>query len=429
MSEGENGQEAIYRLVRRELSSQLFMPGLPIIDELYFAHPSIRLGGWIAFHMKRRGVPYMNFVAGQDELVETPVIHRDSLGDALAEIEAEDKTKTKGHYYYRGQAGRRELQCSCEIPRLGEAFPDLSRPTFKFESFVPSSFRSYISRPPAGTVQAIRWPAWKPQSPLAGVGIVARALMESHNDALSFFVRKYLLDVAQFPEIIMARTLAMRRMALTNPPPPHLLAPGTNVLKSLLTLISWAQHYEFGSIMVDISSSPRVAAWFASHRWSGEVARDDQGQGVIYRFNYVKIRQFLEKELDRETPAAPLIRALGFLGLTDISDLPVTGGKRPSAQCGGSFLGLENIIVAYLFSVYGGLTIYTFPLRSVSGLETAYTKNDLCPADDAALSIFPAAAAAHEPLTPVELKRFVDCDLFTKDQQGFLVRSFEEGLL
>ncbi len=371
----------------------------------------------------------MNFVAGEEDDLKTPVLQRDSLQQVLSELEAEAASQPKGTFYYRGQIARRQLLCSCDIPRLGQAFPAFGKPTFKFESFVPSRYRSYIVHRTDGTTPLIRWPQWTPQSPLGEVSVVARALMESHDDNLRHVVRQYFLDVAKFPEIVVAKVLAMKGAALQNPPPPSLLAPGTNMLKSFLTLVSWAQHYEFGSIMVDVTSSPAVAGWFASHRWSGEVATDDQAHGVIYRFDYNKIRSFLEKELEHETSAASLIRALGFLGLADISGLPIAGGKRPSAQCGGSFLGLENVIISYLFSVYGGLTIYTVPLGSVTGRETGYTKADLCPPDDTALRLFSLPDTSVGPLTSGEIKRFVDCEEFTKDEQRFLVRSFEHGLL
>jgi len=93
--------------------------------------------------------------------------------------------------------------------------------------------------------------------------------MHSHDPQLRSFLRSYFQDVADHPEVVITRALAVRGIA-SNKTPPHLGAPGTNVLKSVLNLISWAQHYEFGSVMADISASPAVAAWFASHRWSGE---------------------------------------------------------------------------------------------------------------------------------------------------------------
>ena len=404
------------------------MPGLPIVDELYFEHPSVRLGGWLAFHLDRSELPYMNLTPGESDVVGIPVNKAASLQEVVTGLEQKHKTRPAGTYYYRGQVGRRQLQCPCEIPRLGRSFPHLARPTFKIESFLPSAYRKHINLRPDGTTPIIRWPAWKPESPLAGVGPVARALMQSRDDHLRAFVCQYFLDAANHPEIIGARLLATRGAA-SNSPPADLVSPGTNVLKSLLTLISWAQHYEFGSIMVDISSSPVVAAWFASHRWSGEVANDPDGFGVIYRFDYHEIRRFLDKELDRETPAAPLIRALGFLGLTDISHLPPTTGKRPSAQCGGSFLGLQNVVLGYLMSIYPGLEIFTFPLQSVTGRETRYSKEDLCPADDVALGIFPPAGDPHPPLTGDEIGNFLESEGFDGDQRGFLIRAFHEGLV
>jgi len=405
------------------------VPGLPIVDELYFEAPSIRLGSWLGFHTRRIGVPFINLVAGESDIVTTPVIGCDSLAEALTQVQAEGKGQPKGTYYYRGQVGRRYLQCACEMTRLAQSFPNMRRPTFKFESFLPSAFRGYITRPPRISTPIIRWPPWIQSSPLAGVGPVVRALMQSGNDDLRIFVLRYFSDVVNYREIISAQVLAARGMALANRLPADLLAPGTNVLNSLLTLVSWAQHYEFGSIMVDISSSPAVAAWFASHRWSGELAKDDDGEGVIYRFDYREIRRFLDKELEAETSAAPRIRALGFLGLTDIADLPASGGKRPSAQHGGSFLGLENIVIAYLFSIYKALKIYTFPLHSLKGDESGYTKQDLCPEDDVALKIFPPPGTSHDPLTSAEVKHFVDCEDFSREQQEFLVRAFDMALL
>jgi hypothetical protein len=186
------------------------IPGLPIVDELYFEWPSGRLGGWLAFQMQETGLPYASFVAGESLFVSIPLKQHDTLADALSEIEAEDRQQPYGTYYYRGQASRHYLQCPCHMPRLGQAFPHLGRPTFKFESFLPSAFRGYVTRPADGTTPIIRWPDWSMRSPLAGVGPVARALMQSTQEELRQFVRQYLLDAARHREILVAALSPLR---------------------------------------------------------------------------------------------------------------------------------------------------------------------------------------------------------------------------
>ena len=111
------------------------MPGLPIVDELYFERPSVRLGGWLAWHLKKAGVPYVNLTPGEG-VEGTPVHGGGSLEEVLSRLEAQHKARPAGTYYYRGQVGRRQLQYFSEIRSLGKV-------TFKVESFLPSAYRKY----------------------------------------------------------------------------------------------------------------------------------------------------------------------------------------------------------------------------------------------------------------------------------------------
>jgi hypothetical protein len=60
-----------------------------------------------------------------------------------------------------------------------------------------------------------------------------------------------------------------------------------NIPASLASLISLAQHYEWPSSMVDVTSSPVIATWFATHDWAtGEPSASQSSRAVIYRFGH-----------------------------------------------------------------------------------------------------------------------------------------------
>ena len=105
---------------------------------------------------------------------------------------------------------------------------------------------------------------------------------------------------------------------------------------TLLRLISVAQHYELGSVMVDITNEVDVAVWFATHRFAnGDIARGDHDErGVIYRFDKEVIEKFVRPrwKLGHETPAHfHLARSLERPGLSVSQTSQISTARMESA--------------------------------------------------------------------------------------------------
>lgn len=93
-----------------------------------------------------------------------------------------------------------------------------------------------------------------------------------------------------------------------------------NVPGSLSKLISLAQHYEYPTCMADITSSAPVAAWFASHQWSGELHAPD-GNGVIYRFEPGKLIDLVANRLFEGRADPAQTTELGIFGHVNLHGL------------------------------------------------------------------------------------------------------------
>jgi len=101
--------------------------------------------------------------------------------------------------------------------------------------------------------------------------------------------------------------------------------------------------------------------------------------------------------------ASPWVQGLGLFGIVDISSLHPAVAARPSAQLGGSVLGLENSAMYFLMGAYDIGEIFTFPHLSVTGREVELSHADLCPPDDSANDIIRGEHDTQQPITAEEL--------------------------
>lgn len=186
-----------------------------------------------------------------------------------------------------------------------------------------------------------------------------------------------------------------------------MLAEGSTVPQAMLDLISIAQHYDYGSIMVDVSTSIGAAVWFATRDWeSGNVAGSSDGSpGVIYRFDAGKIAGLIARHIagPGATPP-PALHAFGVFGLADIANR-FDFLERPRLQHGGSLLGMENVITHLLMLMNDAIEVFPFDQASVTGRETAFDADDIRPGHDRGVEIFrPHDKFSTEPLRESELR-------------------------
>jgi hypothetical protein len=275
-----------------------------------------------------------------------------------------------------------------------------------FDSVIGSFFRSATRTQPAQWDGA----AAHDLPPLDYFPRIARAIIESPRDnPVREMLLRFLRDVAR-----PAMLAAVRRaggLHIRDPEAEARALPFTNLPQSHLDLISLAQHYEYGSVMVDVTRSIDVAIWFAAFRWKDGslIGSSSDDVGVIYRFDEEAIKRVLEVRFLHESGGPSLVPALGLFGLADISSLSADIARRPVAQRGGSLLGFENSVLHLLLHDGGGVEAFVFPHRSADGTETPLRKSHLCPDDDPALAVFRPGEAGEEspPVTPEELDGFL----------------------
>ncbi len=396
------------------------MAGYPLVDKLYYESPSIRIGGFVAYVLKLSNSNRLNILPGRSKFCTIPFKHFESLQELANYLKQEHRVSV----YYRGQTRRYQATYQGHIKALAEAFPELTPLEITFENMVPSLFRPILIP---------EYPDWDnflyPRT-LDSIAPAVRAIIKCKYEPVRNLLKAYFQELIGNPEFLI-RPLCAHLGAIV-PLPSELTAPMTNISKTLLQLISISQHYEYGSIMTDITSNVDVAAWFASHEWSsGERAVGRvEDSGVIYRFNAGNINRHMNKELENETPAAPAISASGLLGIADISNLGDEFGLRPKRQYGGSILGTENSIVNFLFDVCEGLEVFTFPLNSTTGKETQKNKVELCPSQDPLVNVFdPMNMHLKEPIKEQELTHFLENEKFTKDEIGVILRARKMNLI
>ena len=384
------------------------MPGFPPLDRIYYDNPSVRVGGWIAFLLELKESNRLNLVPGKPDISTVRVQHFASLRDLASALRHQHHDMC----YYRGQTGRYETCYRGSMPKLVPATRWAREVEIAFESIMPSLFRSLFktksSDPPD-------WDSYTYPSLLNQIAPAIRAIIRSKHEAIRNLLAEFIRHELKL--------LALRDLAIQHGwdlrLPPEIYAPMTNVPKRLLQIISLSQHYEYQSVMVDLTSSIDVAVWFASHAWSGQVVDSMSDRtGVIYRFDQRVVNAMLEKELQSQGTAAHAIRKAGLFGLIDISEMESEFGLRPQRQSGASLLGLENSILFALLDVYqadGAIDVFTFPLSSVDGTETSLAKADLCPSGDPVVTVFDETGKhLDQPILDEELIAFLKDEAFSQ---------------
>ncbi|MDF2467150.1 MAG: hypothetical protein K0Q43_5385 [Ramlibacter sp.] len=145
---------------------------------------------------------------------------------------------------------------------------------------------------------------------------------------------------------------------------------------------SLAQHYCVSTSLLDLTSHPHVAAWFATNRWSAEPP-PTRGQGVIYQFDLLALSQLFEKinvhhsaERARRGELPPT-----KLYIVSIAKIPEAFAMRPSAQHGLSLYGFDRFQAVDLAFGAGFVKPYTFPHGEPFESESA-SRAKIQPKDD-----------------------------------------------
>jgi len=397
--------------------------GFPPIDRLYYENPGVVLGGWIgriAPYLQgfELGNPRLNLVPGESGYVRTPCRHFDSLQDLQQHLKEDHQL---GHFY-RGQTARYRVTYRDRVETLAQAFPNLSTLTVRIESLVASTLRNVVAS------EVADWKGHSYPRLLDMIRPVIRAIAHSDHEPL----RELLRDAFEDLKIIAVEHLLVRLGADPRRGVVVERAPLTNVATNLLQLISLSQHYEFGSVMIDVTRDPEIAVWFASHRWSGNPVDNSEDVGVVYRFSNEedKLSRALNLRLQEEGGGGTQISAAAPFGLVTIDEMPEHLGLRPRRQAGGSFLGLENSILHLILDMHQCLDVFTFPLKTVSSCETKLRKEDLCPEDDPALRVFRSQYMRDDsPLTCEELDVLAENLAVSEHTRGVLQRGKIQGLV
>lgn len=364
--------------------------GFPVVDGIYWDFPSPGIGALFLTQLmaarERDGIPRIDLRFP----TETP----GSLSAVVAQLRAEHREG----FWYRGQQARGSCVYRGAVPRMEDVAPGINPITVQLEALIPSKFRSHTGSSPAN------WKTFKLAPALDYFAGPARAIFESGDRSLG----ELLLTVIDHMMFDVIRVSLAEKVNLGYSK--DMLAPGVTTPHEMLDLISIAQHYEYRSIMVDVSSSIDAATWFATRDWSsGALAGSHDGScGVIYRIDAHKILGILDKHINGSGALAPpVMQAVGMFGLSDISER-FEFLQRPRAQKGGSLLGMENVVTHFLMHLHDAMTVFTFDHASVQGGETPLTRDDICPPGERGDEIFrPASQFSSKPIESAELQGFL----------------------
>ncbi|MBS0522989.1 MAG: hypothetical protein JSS04_05065 [Proteobacteria bacterium] len=374
----------------RSQYSALAQRGFPIIDGIYWDWPSPGIGA--AFLMELKASRQLHDFTVID--LRPPARPARPIRDVISELEAEHRDG----YWYRGQTRRHECQYRGTVPRMENTAPGINPIHVLLDAVVPSTFRAYTRAKPA------QWDQFHLAPPLDYIAGPCRAIFASRDRPLG----ELLLSAIDFMLIDAIRLGQTGKARITLAA--HMLAPGSTVAKEVLDLISIAQHYEYGSLMVDVSTSIDASVWFATREWkTGKmVGGRDGSPGVIYRVDAKKIEGILDRHISGPgAMAPPASQAMGIFGLADIRHR-FTFLDRPRSQHGGSLLGMENVVTHFLMHINEAIEAFPFDHSSVTGSETTYSRDTICPPSDRGVEIFrPERQYSADPLLVSELADFL----------------------
>ena len=364
--------------------------GFPLIDSLYWERPSPKMGGWFVRQLKPLDAP----AKGSAIDLRYPTRERAPLAQVVERLKAEHHAR----YWYRGQRMRRHCTYRGTVPAIDRFRRGLTPIQATLEALSPSAFRHITDRHPALWDQFVLLP---PSEYLAGP---MRAIMESDEKQL----HDLLLQCLDYMVFEGARLAMSDRVRLGYDDP--LIAGGTTIARDLLNLISIAQHYEYGSVMIDVSKDIDIAIWFATRDWNtGALAGSRDGSpGAIYRFDADRISAMMDHSISGPGATPPvMVQIMGIFGLADISGMfPFL--QRPRLQQGGSLLGMENIVTHLLLQMHEAAEVFPFDHDSVRGDEIGLSAEDIRPSQDKGCDIFrPDQKFSSVPITPEELDRFL----------------------
>lgn len=384
------------------------MSGFSLVDSAYYERPGVKMAGWLALHLS--GELGVGLLADGYLHFAPPSVECKSLASLLDRLRQEHEPD----HWYRGQIGTRTCRYEGSVELLSQAFPEIDRLRISFDGLIPSAFRFVTSSSPAVWDES----GARLRPPLDPLSSALRSLLRASNArlreiAMSFFKEAPILAI--MPWLAMQNVTPSRDLAEFH--------PGTNILRSYLRLIALAQHYEHGSSMVDVTRSPEIAAWFASHTWADDQPTGSRidGFGSIYRFRGRSLERMITDELLWAKGTSPWIQGLGLFGIVDISSFDRCVAARPAAQMGGSVLGLENSVMYFLMGAYSIGEVFTFPHSSVTGAESKLSKDDLCPSDDPANEIVRKTDDDQTPISAEELGSLLSAAGMTSSEVDHIV--------
>ncbi|MCO6457336.1 MAG: FRG domain-containing protein [Pirellulaceae bacterium] len=365
------------------------MPGFSPFDSLYLESPGPQIAGWFAFLITQfeNGQPTLDFVPGRSAYVGASLHGLESVQAAVDRLEAEH---VGGRHVYRGQAARHECQVEGHVRALAEGLSIDAPLLLKLESLLPSFARQLCSPDFPPTVD---WSLWLPIGNLDQVGNGLRALWASGDDRLMDWAARACRDM-YFRGIMRSLHASLSGVSMLSDLEAVLggraqsIHLSISIPQSLAELIALAQHYEFPSCMVDITTRPRVACWFATHRWASGELVTGPGEGVVYRIDTTRLVSLIkEKLLDGRTQSAALADS-GVFGHVDLAGLPTEICERVRAQSGGSIFGLDSAVLCAMAFGFGAVDVFTFPHRTTLGSETGLSMPDIRPDDDRMTEVF-----------------------------------------
>ena len=225
------------------------MSGFPIADEAFFDRPSIRMVSILeALLAQKLGSPWVHQLPGILNLA-----YKATEFDSLIELKQHLLDDHQEGFWYRGQTRRRFVEYRGNVYQTRPFWLQVV-----IEGLIPEFYRPITRSSPAAWDGATQRNA----PPLAQAPGAVRAIMQSQDPTIRRMLSQFLQEARK---VQLAREIGkkVRIIGIEQLLPP--LVGGTNLPHSQLDLISLAQHYGFGSTMLDVTKSADVAVWFASH--------------------------------------------------------------------------------------------------------------------------------------------------------------------
>jgi hypothetical protein len=369
------------------------MPGFPPIDRFYYERPSLRLAGYLALCVSvfERDLPTFDLRPNERPYSRLKPRHFDSFKDLQQQL----LSSHLEHHYYRGQNRRYSTQYSGEVASLKELDPRYSPLVVKFEALIPSLMRSVVSNGQAD------WDQYDYPTIIDALSPAIRAIALRGDKTLKNLLRKFFDELGH---IAMERSLLSNGILMA--PHPNRIS-STNIWRRFAELTAISQHYELHSGMVDITTDPEVALWFASHKWDGTPVRFEEPSVVVYRFDSQSLTHAFQKEFFQQTPARLDIQRAGMFGVVRSADFEFEI-LRLNRQKGGAVMGLENSLSWYIIDTYSSVDIFTSP--PPENQKSGLTLDHLAPRADPLIELFaPELASDRRPIESEELEYLGRC--------------------